>query len=152
MQRPRQLCLEDYTVGWICALPVELAAAKALLDEKHETVSPNDENVYCMGSIAGHIGTNPALHVATQMRAAFKEIRFGLMVGIGGGVPSAEADIRLGDVVVSQPQQQFGGVMQYDSGKARPTPCTAATQGARRISTIRMCRSCSMSFRRWMVA
>jgi nucleoside phosphorylase len=39
------------------------------------------------------------------------------MVGIGGGVPSAEADIRLGDVVVSQPYQTFGGVVQYDMGK-----------------------------------
>lgn len=131
MQRLRQLRREDYTVGWVCALPVELAAAKALLDERHENVDPNDENVYCMGAIAGHnvvivclpaghIGTNPASHVAAQMRAAFREIRFGLMVGIGGGFPSAEVDIRLGDVVVSQPQQQFGGVVQYDSGKTTP--------------------------------
>ncbi|KAJ4985398.1 phosphorylase superfamily protein [Stagonosporopsis vannaccii] len=128
---PRQLCHEEYTVGWVCALPVELAAAKAMLDERHENTS-SDDNVYCMGSVAGHnvvivclpagrIGTNPASHVATQMRAEFKEIRFGLMVGIGGGVPGTEADIRLGDVVVSQPQQTFGGVVQYDSGKATPS-------------------------------
>ena len=132
---PRQLHREDYTVGWVCALPVELAAAKAMLDEKHEDVSrndgDNDENVYCMGSIAGHnvvivclpaghIGNNPATAVATQMRASFKGIRFGLMVGIGGGVPSMEADIRLGDVVVSQPHQRFGGVVQYDFGKTTP--------------------------------
>jgi nucleoside phosphorylase len=39
------------------------------------------------------------------------------MVGIGGGVPSAEADIRLGDVVISQPYTQHGGVVQYDFGK-----------------------------------
>jgi nucleoside phosphorylase len=55
------------------------------------------------------------------MRATFKAIRFGLMVGIGGGVPSAEVDIRLGDIVVSQPHQTFGGVVQYDSGKATPS-------------------------------
>jgi nucleoside phosphorylase len=92
----------------VCALPVELAAAKAMLDEKHADASrepgDSDENVYCMGSVAGHnvviaclpaghIGNNPAATVATQLRAAFKGIRFGLMVGIGGGVPSAEADI-----------------------------------------------------------
>jgi nucleoside phosphorylase len=126
---------EDYTVGWVCALPVELAAAKVMLDETHEDTTReagnNDENVYCMGSVAGHnvvigclpaghIGNNSAAAVATQMRAAFKSIRFGLMVGIGGGVPSAEADIRLGDVVVSQPQWSFGGVVQYDLGKATP--------------------------------
>jgi nucleoside phosphorylase len=55
--------------------------------------------------------------VATQMRATFKKIRFGLMVGIGGGVPSAEANVRLGDVVVSQPHETFAGVVQYDMGK-----------------------------------
>lgn len=119
----------------MCALPVELAAAKAMLDEKHEDaireVGDNDENVYCMGSVAchnvvigcltaGHIGNNPAATVATQLRAAFNGIRFGLMVGIGGGVPSAGADIRLGDVVVSQPQWSFGGVVQYDFGRKTP--------------------------------
>ncbi|ORY18335.1 nucleoside phosphorylase domain-containing protein [Clohesyomyces aquaticus] len=70
---------------------------------------------------AGRIGNNPAAVVATQMKATFKGIRFGLMVGIGGGVPSAAADIRLGDVVVSQPDKTFGGVVQYDSGKATPS-------------------------------
>jgi hypothetical protein len=46
-------------------------------------------------------------------------IRFGLMVGIEGGVPSAESDIQLGDVVISQPHMQHGGVVQYDLGKIR---------------------------------
>ncbi|CAN9251157.1 unnamed protein product, partial [Alternaria alternata] len=132
---PCRLRREDYTVGWVCALPIEMAAAMEMLDEEHENapceIGDNDENVYSMGSVAGHnvvigclpagqIGTNSATAVVTQMRAAFKAIRFGLMVGIGGGVPSAEADIRLGDVVVSQPQQNFGGVVQYDLGKATP--------------------------------
>jgi len=53
-----------------------------------------------------------------RMRATFKIISFGLMVGIGGGIPSATADIRLRDVVVSQPDKTFGGVVQYDAGKA----------------------------------
>lgn len=128
---PRRLPREDYTVGWVCALPVELAAAKALLDEEHENAKVNDNNIYCMGSMAGHnvvivclpagrIGNNPATAVATQMQAAFESIRFGLMVGIGGGVPSEEADIRLGDVVVSHPQQRASGVIQYDYGRSTP--------------------------------
>jgi nucleoside phosphorylase len=126
---------EDYTVGWICALPIELAAAQEILDEEHEDLErddDNDENLYSLGSVAGHnvvivclpagrIGNNPAAAVATQTRATFKGIRFGLMVGIGGGVPSLERDIRLGDVVVSQPHQTFGGVVQYDIGKATPS-------------------------------
>ena len=129
---PRQLRRDDYTVGWVCALPVELAAAQEMLDEEHDDLarelSDNDENLYSLGSIGGHnvaivclpagrIGNNPAAAVGAQMRATFKGIRFGLMVGIGGGVPSTEVDIRLGDVVVSQPHKTFGGVVQYDMGK-----------------------------------
>jgi nucleoside phosphorylase len=108
-----QLRRDDYTVGWVCALPVELAAAQEMLDEEHPDFErdpdDNDENLYALGSIGGHnvvivclpagrIGNNPAAVVATQMRATFKGLRFGLLVGIGGGVPSAEADIQLGDV------------------------------------------------------
>jgi nucleoside phosphorylase len=131
----RQLRREDYTVGWVCALPVELAAAQEMLDEEHHDLecdpANNDDNLYALGSVSGHnvvivclpagrIGNNPAAVVATQLRATFKAVRFGLLVGIGGGVPSAEADLRLGDVVVSQPHQTFSGVVQYDSGKATP--------------------------------
>jgi nucleoside phosphorylase len=123
-------------VGWVCALPVELAAAQEMLDEEHcdleHDAADNDENLYALGSISGHnvaivclpagrIGNNPAASVATQMRATFKKIRFGLMVGIGGGVPSAEADVRLGDVVASQPYGTFAGVVQYDMGKTTPS-------------------------------
>ncbi|KAJ4285976.1 hypothetical protein N0V90_013542 [Kalmusia sp. IMI 367209] len=52
-----------------------------------------------------------------QMKSAFPSTRFSLMVGIGGGVPSEEADIRLGDVVVSIPHDVHSGVVQYDLGK-----------------------------------
>ena len=40
------------------------------------------------------------------------------MAGIGGGAPIKEFDIQLDDVVVSKPTGGFGGVVQYDSGKA----------------------------------
>src|SRR5438067_2530011 len=66
---------------------------------------------------AGQMGNNTAASVATQMRYSFWAIRFGLWVGIGGGVPSKEHDIRLGDVVVSQPGKHDGGVIQYDFGR-----------------------------------
>ncbi|KAH3920624.1 hypothetical protein HBH56_007350 [Parastagonospora nodorum] len=132
----RRLRRDEYTVGWVCALPVELAAAQEMLDEEHHDLerglADNDENLYALGSIGGHnvaivclpagrIGNNPAASVSTQMRATFKAIRFGLMVGIGGGVPSAEADIRLGDVVVSQPHKMHDGVVHYDVGKTTPS-------------------------------
>jgi nucleoside phosphorylase len=128
----RQLRVEDYTVGWICALPVELAASVEMLEEEHGSLpGPIDHNSYIFGRIAKHdvvmaclpggqMGISSATLVATQMRLKFKSIRFCLLVGIGGGVPSANADVRLGDVVVSQPYLNFPGVVQYDFGKTGP--------------------------------
>ncbi|KAL2855615.1 purine and uridine phosphorylase [Aspergillus pseudodeflectus] len=131
MSHKRPLCHDDYTVGWISALPIELAAAQALLDETHPTlpVPQNDNNTYTLGRIGEHniviaclpsgiYGTSSATAVATQLLSSFTSIRFGLMVGIGGGVPNEDADIRLGDVVVSKPTDTQGGVVQYDFGKA----------------------------------
>lgn len=122
---------EHYTVGLICALPAEMAAMKAMLDETHQNLAgqdPSDHNNYILGQIANHnvviaslpaglYGTTPAATVAKDMRRTFKSIRFGLMVGIGGGAPSPIDDIRLGDIVVSQPTATSGGVIQYDRGK-----------------------------------
>src|SRR4051794_16881878 len=121
---------EDYKVGWICALPTEIAAAVCMLDEEHEGLPtpPSDDNNYTLGRIGHHnvviaglpfgvMGVTSAARLAEQMRGTFTSIRFGLMVGIGGGVPSEENDIRLGDVVVSKPTGRSGGVIQYDFGK-----------------------------------
>jgi nucleoside phosphorylase len=119
---------DAYTVGWVCALPKEQTAAIAMLDERHPNLSKpsNDPTSYTLGSICGHniviaclpkgkIGTSSAATVATYMVGAFPAVRFGLMVGIGGGVPPK---VRLGDVVVSVPAGQFPGVVQWDMGKA----------------------------------
>lgn len=104
-----------------------------MLDEEHAAPErdPDDDNLYILGSIgqhnvvitclpAGRTNNNPAVAVAMQMRAMFTELRIRLLVGIGGGVPNAK-DIRLGDIVVSQPENTFGGVVQYDLGKATPS-------------------------------
>jgi nucleoside phosphorylase len=123
---------DDYTVGWICALPLEMAAAKAMLDEVHDSLpvhQPTDHNTYILGNIkehniviaclpSGDYGLVSANTVAMQLLSSFHSIRFGLMVGIGGGVPNSSADIRLGDVVISKPTDTYGGVVQYDYGKA----------------------------------
>jgi nucleoside phosphorylase len=102
----------------------------AMLDEEHLPLSqhPEDDNAYTLGRIgehnvviaclpAGQMGTNSAATVAAQMKYSFGGIRFRLMVGIGAGVPSEDHDIRLGDVVVSKPGKQNGGVIQYDFGR-----------------------------------
>jgi nucleoside phosphorylase len=126
------LTYKDYTVGWICALDVEQAAARASLDDKHGSLAPiaGDPNQYHFGSIKGHnvvivclpdgeTGTTPAAAVATRMPIYFPSLKFGLMVGIGGGVPTPPGynNIRLGDVVVSSATGELGGVVQYDRGK-----------------------------------
>ncbi|GMF97349.1 unnamed protein product [Aspergillus oryzae] len=121
---------DDYTVAWICALPLEMAAAKAMLDEVHPPLPQpeTDHNVYTLGSVSGHnvvvaplpsgvYGTISASTVVSHMISTYSKIRFGLMVGIGGGVPSKSADIRLGDVVISKPTATSTGVIQYDYGK-----------------------------------
>ncbi|KAF2403217.1 purine and uridine phosphorylase [Trichodelitschia bisporula] len=104
-----------------------------MLDEEHSSLPQNssDDNIYTLGRIgehntvivglpAGFMGTSTAAWAASKMQATFSSIRFGLMVGIGGGVQSSKNDIRLGDVVVSQPSNGHGGVIQYDFGKTTP--------------------------------
>ena len=65
----------------------------------------------------GKYGLTSAASVAKDMLRSFPSIRFGMMVGIGGGVPSLKHDIRLGDVVVSSPVGRTGGVIYYEFGK-----------------------------------
>jgi nucleoside phosphorylase len=67
------------------------------------------------------IGNNSAAIVATQLLSDVTSIRFGLLVGIGGGIPGDdEDDVRLGDAVISKPIATFGRVVQFDRGKIRP--------------------------------
>lgn len=120
---------EDYQIGIICALHTETAAVIAALDETHPKLKmeKDDSNDYTLGQIgehdvviaclpAGSTGIGPAATVAINMNRSFS-IKFGLMVGVGGGVWSPKADIRLGDIVVSQPTGLHGGVVQWDFGK-----------------------------------
>lgn len=104
----------------------ELSAARALLDEEHDPLPPKDkdENSYLLGKIAKHnvvivfpgeYGTNAAAQTVANTLRTFPKIRFGLMVGVGGGAPKSphkdpRKDIRLGDVVVSCPMDGHGKV------------------------------------------
>ncbi|KAJ4859583.1 ankyrin repeats (many copies) domain-containing protein [Trichoderma breve] len=120
----------DYTVGWICAISTELVAARAFLDEEHDppnAVSPRDNNIYTLGKRGKHniviaalpdgeYGISAAASVARDMLHSFPNVRIGLMVGIGGGVPGRH-DVRLGDVVVSATHNEQAGIFQYNFGK-----------------------------------
>lgn len=131
MKMLNPLAMDTYTVGWICALPAEFAAGRAMLDLQHPQLSQNkhDPNSYAFGCIGNHnvvIACLPygvhnggwAAGVLNNIRRSFKSLRFCLMVGIGGAVPCTPSDIRLGDIFVSNPAMNSGGgVIQYDSGK-----------------------------------
>lgn len=123
---------DAFQIGWICALPIEAAAAAEMLDENFGILDEQDaadSNTYILGRIGKHhvviaclpggqYGTTSATTVANNMLRTFsKSLRIGLMVGIGGGIPSATNDIRLGDIVISYPQGTCGGAIQYDIGK-----------------------------------
>lgn len=129
----RSLRTDNYHVAWISAIRREFDIALAILDETFDTPpdlpEEDDENVYIFGRVRGHnvvmaslpegrVGTEEAGRLATQITRSFKRLRFGLMVGIAGGAPSKHNDIRLGDVVVSVPNdsKRLGGVVNYFYG------------------------------------
>ncbi|KAL7958575.1 hypothetical protein V8C34DRAFT_323970 [Trichoderma compactum] len=130
------LSVRDFYIGIICALPREFNAVTCMLDTEYKPPFdrlPQSENtayifrcgrmsdhnvaVVCLPS--GETGTISSATVAVMLMAKFPNIKYGLMVGIGGGSPGPglENDIRLGDIVVSQPGDRYGGVVQYDFGK-----------------------------------
>jgi len=55
--------------------------------------------------------------VASNTRCNFPNIRIGLMVGVNGSVPSTKTHIRLGDIVVSSPEEDKSDLVQYNHGK-----------------------------------
>ena len=127
--------IEDYTVGWICAVETERVVACEFLDEEYtkdhepQIDSSRDHNIYTFGRIhkhkvvivglpQGRYGISSATRVAEHMQSSFPALRLSLMVGIAGGVPSHEHDIRLGDVVVSCPSRKHCGVINYNFGIA----------------------------------
>ena len=124
---------EDYVVGWLCRLPVEVAAAKAALDRVHDNL-PTDQvsdgnNSYILGNLQGHnvvvaypkvYGESSLADVNAQLHASYPSVQFKLMVGIAGGVPDTNDDVRLGDVVVSKSAAGWLGVLEYDVNGERP--------------------------------
>ncbi|KAF6835506.1 hypothetical protein CMUS01_05730 [Colletotrichum musicola] len=163
---------EQYTVAWICALHIEMAAAEAMLDEAHDTLltDAEDTNTYTLGRVGSHnvviaglptgqYGTNNAANVVSNLKKSFPSIRVGLMVGIGGGAPS-KCDIRLGDVVGTRVMQcdlrkSVGGVsismiveerFEHNANYRRPTsPDELFPATYEHLSTNSDCSECDLS-------
>ncbi|KAF5515191.1 putative ankyrin repeat protein [Colletotrichum siamense] len=148
---PIKLQHADYTVGWICALPIELAVSQAMLDHIHQDLPPcyGDTNAYILGSIgthkvvmaclpSGQYGTTNAAAVASNMMRSFPSIHIRLMVGIGGGVPG-DPDIRLGDIVVGDKvvQHDLGKIVGVEGFKTTGTPIRPPHDLLKAVSKLR---------------
>ncbi|KAK8052789.1 hypothetical protein PG996_012090, partial [Apiospora saccharicola] len=83
-------------------------------------------NAYKLGRIGEHniivaailtIGNNAAAIVVTQLLNDFDRVRFGLLVGISGGIPNKDykdddlRNIRLRDVIVNEVREGFSGIV-----------------------------------------
>jgi len=98
----------DYTVGWICTLPLEMAAAKLSLDRVHSSLpqlkvtrihilwEKFPTTMWWSHATIRCLRTTSATVVAQQMLTTFSNIHFSLMVGIGGGVPNLPPIFDLG--------------------------------------------------------
>ncbi|KAJ5765631.1 Pfs NACHT and ankyrin domain-containing protein [Penicillium odoratum] len=119
--------LGEFKVGWICATSVGAAVARIMLDEIFGFLDEQDStdiNQYVLGRIDKHYvviasvpdrnePTSASIVVANMLRTFSSSLRIGLIVGVGGGIPSEKSDIRLGDIVVGSPQENSSGVVQY---------------------------------------
>lgn len=125
---------ELYTVAWFAPLEIEAQAASHMLDNWHEGRFPlkrGDDYVFQAGDICGHnviiaklpqeYGTGSAAALASQVKAFFPNLWFGLLVGVAAGLPnltrSPPLDIRLGDVLVGLATDESAGLVAYDLGK-----------------------------------
>src|SRR5689334_13864351 len=78
-------------------------------------------NIVIASLTAGVYGTTSAATTVSSMLSSLPQIKIGLLVGIGGGItrPDEGIDIRLGDIVISQPDRATGVVVQYDLVKGK---------------------------------
>ncbi|KAH1523424.1 hypothetical protein KXX21_009246 [Aspergillus fumigatus] len=128
-----RLATEAYTVAWFAPLHFEASAAILMLDEHHQSPLPNEGQRLCyrfgrMGRTnvaiaffpAGEIGIGVAGYMASEIQRDLRNIKTGILVGIGAGIPRYGRDMRLGDVVVASPTDNNSGVLGFDMVKIEP--------------------------------
>ncbi|KAH7146081.1 nucleoside phosphorylase domain-containing protein [Dactylonectria macrodidyma] len=110
---------EEYTVIVVCTIELEMSAVRYILDIEHRSllIKEGDFNIYILGVLKGHNvvlaclpgnqGKGSAAIITIHIARTFPSIK----------VPSNKHNIRLGDVMVSMPEGQYGGVVQYDLRK-----------------------------------
>lgn len=119
---------QDYTIVLFCPLVIEQRAACLVLDRVHAGIAERSigqtvlytfgeiasYNVAIAGYPAGEVGLGVSGSMVSEVLRDFPAIEFGLLVGIGAGIPSLHRDIRLGDVAVAVPSDNNPGVIGYD--------------------------------------
>jgi nucleoside phosphorylase len=116
-----------YQIGILCALFTEYQAVLAIFDEPRDRIrsDKNPDIIYNTGWIGsyhavaaclppGRTGSAAASWLATRMMDAFPYLEHRFLVGIAGGVPNGDIDIRLGDIIIGT------RIVQYDFGKTLP--------------------------------
>ncbi|OQE25197.1 hypothetical protein PENSTE_c006G09838 [Penicillium steckii] len=155
MTKDTEICLSppplgaNFFLGWLCAEPCEFYEAEKMFDKRYSSThlvqATNDENDYHLGQIGEHYvvmncpisqasDESQAPKIAKDMKSTFPQIRFILLVGIGGAAPSKQNDIRLGDVVFGLKVHPYShGAVNEDPSddstetKQPPEPLLAAT-------------------------
>ena len=123
---------DEYAIAIICATSFEMNAIRHILDSEHSRPQkePGDPNLYIVGEVGRHNvviacpaatqESGAATIVSQNLARTFPVIQWRFLAGIGGGIPTAKHDIRLGDVVVSRPRRTHGGFMQHRIGLTNP--------------------------------
>ncbi|KAL6817296.1 nucleoside phosphorylase domain-containing protein [Trichoderma sp. SZMC 28015] len=121
---------EDFGVAVVCALAIEFEAVCSVIEEFWDENGDafgkvaGDMNSYRTGRIGKHnvvlllsgMGKVHAAHAAANLYSSFTRLRLVLLVGGCAAVPRINnAEILLGDVIVST------GVIQYDFGRQYPS-------------------------------
>ena len=116
-----------FQVGILCALLTEYQAILATFDGPYKCFrAPQDPDIiYNIGRIGSYYavaaclpknrtGSAAASWLANRMTDAFPSLQHRFLVGIAGGVPNDDIDIRLGDIIIGT------RIVQYDFGKTLP--------------------------------
>ncbi|OJJ06694.1 hypothetical protein ASPVEDRAFT_46051 [Aspergillus versicolor CBS 583.65] len=123
----------SFTIGWICLRSLDTLPSREMLDQTYGrnpiTQRRDDKNAYNLGRIgrnnivmavlpADKPGRKPSMAMAAQiaadMKATFPNLKHGVLVTTGSGIPSERQDVRLGDVVVGTPDRNFRGVVRFE--------------------------------------
>lgn len=132
-QMPTMVSAKQPTIAVITAQYCEKIAVDAMLENKETFVrytTVGESNVYTLGNIGAHrivstklpsVGhTREAMTAAgnttTRLLGTFQKVDYVFLVGVGGGVPhytDYSKHVRLGDVVVSHPNNNSNGKKKY---------------------------------------